>query len=699
MNKLPIILSLLLIISCNKEANQMEYPDSNKNYFVENIHGYDVEDSYRWLEDFTSDESQDWVKRQNDFTNKFIENSEYKKPIAEYLSGIWDSESQSTPFKVKEKTFFYYNDGSWQQSKLMVQKCDSCEFEVLLDPNQFSEDGTVSLSGISISNDGKLLAYGISDGGSDWRTWMLLDIESGKELEDKITWSKFSTPAWENDSSGFYYQKYDEPKDELLKDINTAPKLMFHKIGNDQKQDTIMYENSSKPRWSWGISIVKDTDIKFLSISEGTDERNRLFVKLNNDEDFQPIIDELQAAYSLIGYKDEIFWFYTTENAVNGKIISLKIEDGKFIWDEVIKETKNNISSVNIINNKFVINYMVDIFSEIFFYSLDGIFLEKLNAFTEATISGFGGDIDDTDSFLSVTSFVRPREIHKINLETLETSLFWKEDLKKYSADDYVSDFKFFESKDGTKIPIHISYKKSTNITENTPVMLYGYGGFNISLTPRFSKSHAAWKNQGGVFAVVNLRGGSEYGDTWHEQGMLLNKQNVFDDFAYAAKFLHSSNIGSPKTTAIIGGSNGGLLVAATMLQNPDLFEVAIPQVGVLDMLRFHKFTIGWAWESDYGSPDNKEEFENLLAYSPYHNVLENKCYPKTLVTTASRDDRVVPSHSFKFAARLQELQGCDNPVLIRVESRAGHGAGTPKAKVIDQISEIYGYALSEIKG
>lgn len=692
-------LSFFLLISCSKTQENMEYPDSKKTFFVEKIHGYEIEDSYRWLEDFTSPDSIQWVERQNQYTNNFIEKTSMKDSISDFLSGIWDSDSRSIPFKVSDKTFFYFNDGSWQQSKLMIKKCDDCEFEVLLDPNNFSDDGTVSLAGISISNDAKHMAYSISDGGSDWRTWKLLDIDNKEILEDEIVWSKFSTPVWENDNSGFYYQKYQEPEGELLKDVNSAPKLMFHRLGTKQEDDQIMYENADKPRWSWGISVVKDTDIKFLSISEGTDERNRLYIKDSKDDLFRPVIDELRAAYSLIGYKDEVFWFYTTENAKNGKVVSLQIKDDDFIWNEVIPETQNNINSINLVNNSFVVSYMVDTFSEIFFYSLKGNFLKKLEGFDESTISGFGGNIDDDMSFFSVNNFVKPKEIYEVNLNTMEVGLFWKEELKNYDPDDYVSDFKFFASKDGTKIPIHISYKKSLQINKDTPVMLYGYGGFNIPMRPRFSKSHAAWKNHDGIFAVVNLRGGSEYGDTWHEQGMLMNKQNVFDDFAYAAKFLHKSDIGSPETTAIIGGSNGGLLVAATMLQNPDLFEVAIPQVGVLDMLRFHKFTIGWAWESDYGSPDNKEEFENLLSYSPYHNIQSGKCYPKTLITTASRDDRVVPSHSFKFAARLQELQGCKNPILIRVEDRAGHGSGTPKDKIIDQISEIYGYALQEVTG
>ena len=437
--------------------------------------------------------------------------------------------------------------------------------------------------------------------------------------------------------------------------------------------------------------------MKLLSISEGTDDRNKVYLKINENSDFIPIIDELIGTYSFIDSKDNLLWFYTTESAPNGKIVNLEIKNGSFVWNEVIQESENAIRSVSIINNSFVINYLEDTFSQISIFDLNGEFVSKLSLPKKGTVSGFGGDIDDKESYFSITNYITPREIYQIDLTDNSFKLFWNEELDGYNSEDYVSSLQFYLSKDGTKIPIHISHKKDLVIDENTPLLIYGYGGFNISILPNFSKSQTAWKNQNGVFAVANLRGGSEYGDTWHEAGMLLNKQNVFDDFAYAAKFLHSKKIGSPETTAIDGRSNGGLLVAATMLQNPDLFKVAIPQVGVLDMLRFNKFTIGWAWESDYGSSEKKEEFENLLAYSPLHNIKSDVCYPTTLITTASRDDRVVPSHSFKFAAKLQEYQFCDNPILIRVEDRAGHGAGTPKDKRINQISEIYGYALNVI--
>jgi prolyl oligopeptidase len=688
---------LIFLIGCSNEPQEISYPNSQKIDFVETIHGYQIEDQYRWLEDFTSTDSQKWVEEQNDFTKKFIDKNKFKKSIAKNLKKTWETESISIPYKVNEKTFYYFNDGSWQQSKLMIKDCDDCKQRVLLDPNQFSQDGTVSLGGTSVSNDASLLAYAISDGGSDWRTWKVLNIETGEVLTDTIQWAKFSNATWENDDSGFYYQKYDEPKNELLKDINTAPKLMFHKLGTAQSEDIVIYENPDKPRWGWGISVVNQSDIKFLSISNGTDERNRLYVQLEKNGSFIPLIDELIGAYQYLDSKDDIFWFYSTENAKNGKVVSLEIKNNSFVWNDVIPEDSNSIRSVNFINNSIAVTYLVDTFSEIKFFNLKGSYINKLALSTKGSISGFGGELEDSTTFFSFTNFVTPRKIYEIDLSDMSTKTFWEESLDGYNADQYISEFKFYPSKDGTMIPIHINYKKTLNINENTPILIYGYGGFNISILPNFSKRFLSWMNQDGVVAVANLRGGGEYGDTWHDSGRLFNKQNVFDDFAYAAKFLHKNKIGSSATTAIQGGSNGGLLVAAALLQNPELYKVAIPQVGVLDMLRFHKFTIGWAWESDYGSPDKKEEFENLLSYSPLHNIKKGECYPTTLITTAERDDRVVPSHSFKFAAKLQEYQGCQNPILIRIEGRAGHGAGTPKDKQINQIAEIYGYALSVI--
>ena len=465
---------LIALFSCSSSKDGFEYPTSKKIDFVENLHGVEISDNYRWLEDFTSDESIDWIQRQNEFTQKFIKKNKYKKSIYNYLNKIWESESISTPYKVKEKTFFYFNDGSFQQSKLMIQDCDQCEPRVLIDPNLFSEDGTFSLGGTSISNDATHIAYSISDGGSDWRTWKVMNIETGVVLEDELKWAKFSGASWENDDSGFYYRKYEEPDGELLKELNEAPKLMFHKIGTDQAEDQLIYENPENPRWGFGITVIKDSEIKLLSISEGTDDRNRIYLKLDKNSKFMPIIDDLIGTYSFIDSKDNILWFYTTEGAPNGKIVNLEVKNGSFIWNEVISESQNAIRSVNIINNSFVVNYLEDTFSQISVFNLSGEFISKLSLPKEGTISGFSGGIEDTSSYFAITNYVTPREIYEIDLTDLSFKLFWKEELAGYESSDYVSRLEFYSSKDGTQIPIHISHKKDLKIDEDTPLLIYG---------------------------------------------------------------------------------------------------------------------------------------------------------------------------------------------------------------------------------
>ena len=696
LNKKTIfLLSALVIISCSDSSQ--DKPETYSNDLVEIIHGKSIADPYRWLEDFTSNKAKSWEDKQNKYTNTFIESTKYKKLISKNLEKVWSGESVGMPFKNNENTFYYYNQGPWQHSKLMIRRCEDCANEVLIDPNKFSEDGTISLGGISVSPDGNMLAYSLSDGGSDWRTWKFLNINNGEILEDTLNWSKFSGAVWEPDSSGVYYQKYEEPAGELLAELNEQPKLMFHKIGDSQELDTVVYENPDQPRWGWSISISEDSNNKILSISDGTEEKNRIYIKTKDQDVFIPVIDDLIGEFTYITSKESFLYFYSTYDAPNGKIISLDVKDNSFVWNDVVNESSMPIRSANILNNKIVVTYLKDTLSDINIFNLDGEFEKNIDLGLQGTFSGFGGSINDSETYFSFSNYITPTKIYKFNLNDYTYDLFWEEKLDSFDSANYATDLKFYKSKDGTKVPVHISHKKGITINANTPILLYGYGGFDISILPSFSKRFLAWMNQGGVVAVASIRGGSEYGAKWHQDGMLFNKQNVFDDFAYAAKFLHKNNIGSSNSTAIQGGSNGGLLVAATMLQNPDLFQVAIPAVGVLDMLRFHKFTIGWAWTSDYGSPEIKDEFLNLLAYSPYHNVIDGECYPTTIITTSNRDDRVVPSHSYKFAARLQKAQGCDNPILIRIEDRAGHGAGTPKYKRINQIAEVYGFALDHI--
>ncbi len=692
-------LACLLVMGSCASINIKEYPVTREVSQVDFLHGVEVEDPYRWLEDFTSEEVEIWVEQQNNLSRQYLAKNKYRKKIKKNLESIWISDAKSIPQIRGDNIFYFYNDGSWQQSKLIKQECDTCLLEELIDPNKFSEDGTVSLSNLSISPDGKFIAYSISDGGSDWKTWKVLDVDSNQVLEDTINWTKFSSGSWESDSSGFYYQKYPEPKNVALSDINRSPKLYFHKVGTSQEQDLLVYDRPDRPNWSWGIQISERGRYKILSVNEGTDDNNRLYIQFNKDSSFTPIVKELEATYIFMGNRGNDLWFYTNKNSPNGKIVKLTInEDRSFLWQEVVKETAFPISGFSLINNKFVIEYLKDSLSKVEFFNIEGEFIAGLNLPSSGSISGFNGRRNDRYTYFSFTNYITPTKIYKMDMESLIYEEYWKESLPNFNSSDFITELKFYDSKDGTKIPLHISYKKGTPLDANTPILLYGYGGFNISILPRFNKSYLAWMNQGGVVAVANLRGGSEYGDDWHEAGRLLNKQNVFDDFAYAAKFLHSSNVGSSRSTVIQGRSNGGLLVGATMLQNPDLFAFTIPQVGVMDMLRFSKFTIGWAWESDYGSVNNLEEFLNLLSYSPYHNIETGKCYPPTLVTTAERDDRVVPSHSYKFAAKLQAAQGCDNPILLRVETRAGHGSGTPRSKIINEIADLYGYALTVIR-
>ena len=688
-------LCLILLIGCVSENKQMQYPETKKDDIQEVIFGKTITDPYRWLEDFTSEEASAWVDKQNDLTNTFLENK-YQRKIKKELEEIWITQDISIPFKRGDKTFYYFDDGEQQQAVFMMKACDNCEAKVLLDPNKFSSDGTISLSDISVSPDGKYLAYSISDGGSDWRKWKVLNIEDDRETDDLIEWSKFSYAVWESDSSGFYYQKYSQP-DEELSDINRSPQLFFHKLGQSQLEDQLIYEDQQNPDFSWSINVPEKGDYRVLSIGEGTDERNFLYISLDRSLNFIPLIDKFEASYRFLGGNAETLWFFSNLDAPNGKILTLNIADKKFQWKELIGEKTFPISGASIAGDKLIINYLKDTISQVEFYNLQGKFIKELPYENIGTLSGFNGRFDSNTTYFEFSNFTSPQRIYELDLKSLEYSLYWETTIKNLNINDYVSKLDFYQSKDGTKIPIHIAHTKDLEINKDTPVLLYGYGGFNIPILPYFSKTFYMWIKSGGVLAVANLRGGSEYGDSWHKEGMLLNKQNVFDDFSYGAKYLHSKNIGSPETTASLGRSNGGLLVAATMLQNPELFKVAIPQVGVLDMLRFHKFTIGWAWESDYGEPEKEEDFLNLLEYSPYHNIKQDMCYPTTLITTSSRDDRVVPAHSYKFAARLQDLQSCSNPILLRVESRAGHGAGTSRDKQIDEIADIFGYALQTI--
>mgnify|MGYP001186027881 FL=1 len=692
--KNSILLSATIcLLGCSQVGDR---PDTKQIEHFDEYHGVKVLDSYRWLENFTSEEVRAWVDEQNLYTQSFLTN-EFREEIKKDLESIWTSEYLSIPFVVKDRTFFYFNNGNWQQNKLMVKDCDSCKERVLIDPNLFSVDGTVSMASASVSPDSNWIAFSISDGGSDWRTWRIMNINSGQVMDEELNWSKFSSAEWSPDSLGFFYTKYPEPNGEELSAINGSPKILYHLVGSPPKEDAIIIQDQNDPLLSWSLTVSDDGKYKILYTSKGTDERNLISIAKFEDQQLIPIVDQFIASYSFIDSSENNLWFLTNHMAPNGKVVLLDFNNLAAGFEEVIPEGENSINSVNMINDSFVVNYLNDTFSDVKYFNTSGSMYGSLEMPKMGTISGLKGKKGDISSYFSFTNFIQPSQIYKLNLKTNSYEKFWEEELDDFTSEAYESRMVFYPSKDGTMIPLHIAHRKDLLIDSSSPVLLYGYGGFNISLLPRFSKRYLAWMNQGGVFALANLRGGSEFGSGWHDQGMLLNKQNVFDDFAYAAKFLHQEEIGSPQSTVIQGRSNGGLLVGATMLQNPELFGFAIPQVGVMDMLRFNKFTIGWAWESDYGSPDDLNHFQNLFSYSPYHNIKQGICYPSTLITTSDRDDRVVPSHSYKFAAKLQKLQGCKNPILLRVETRAGHGSGIPRDKEISEIADIYGAALNLI--
>ena len=687
----------LVIFSTHSFSQTIDYPVSIKGNTQDNYHGIIIDDPYRGLEDLNSDQTQAWIIEQNRFTDSYLDDLIEQKEIKLLLEKIYNKENQSVPFRRKSKIFTYYNNGTWQQSKLFYQETTEDKKTLVIDPNLLSKDGTVSIGSVSVSPNSELIAYSISDGGSDWKTWKIKHINSGNILEDTIQWSKFSNAEWAKDNSGFYYSGYSEPqKGDEYKELNRNQKLFFHTLGQPQSNDQLIYERPEHPEWGWGTTITEDGHFLILSVSEGTDERNRLFYKdLRKDESFVELIPDLRAQFTFLGNEGSIFWFSTDLNAPKGKVISIDINHPEeHNWKVLIAEQNDALTNVEILENYILCQYLKNVASEVFLYEKESLKKKAINFNKQGIISNISTNQDSDIFYFSYTNYIQPNQIYKYNAQNNDISLLWAKEIPQFNTNDYISQQVFYPTMDGTMIPMFISHHQDTELGVNTPLLLYGYGGFDISILPNFRERYLAWMLMGGVVAVPNIRGGGEYGEEWHQQGMLKNKQNVFDDFASAAEYLHTMNISSPKKTVIEGRSNGGLLVGATMLQRPNLFGATLPGVGVMDMLRFNKFTIGWAWESDYGSPEKPEDFQVLVKYSPYHNIERGECYPPTLITTSELDDRVVPSHSYKFAARMQAAQNCTNPILIRIETRAGHGAGTPRNKTIEYISDVYGFAL-----
>ena len=680
--------------------NNLVYPHTAQTEQTDNYHGVEVKDPYRWLENPDSDSTKAWVKAQNEVTTGYLETITAKDKIQQRLTQLWNYEKYGSPFKRGQRYFYFKNDGLQNQSVLYTLNSLDESGKVLFDPNTLSEDGTIALAGLSISDDGNWMAYGLSNAGSDWVEYRVRNIATGEDNADHLKWIKFSGASWTKDNQGFFYSRYDEPNEQTkLEDVNYYQKLYYHRLGTEQTEDTLIYHRPDQKEWGFSGSVTEDGRYLIIGVWLGTDSKNLVFYKNLEEPNSEVVelISQFEASYSVIDHDQDVFWVQTDFHAPKGKVIAINLDNPeKHNWQEIIPEATETLESVGLLNNQFVTDYLQDARSQIKIYDLDGTFVRKVKLPGIGSAGGFGGKREDTETFYTFTSFTTPATIYRYDMTTGESKLF-RQPQVDFNPDEYQTQQIFYTSKDGTKVPMFITHKKGIELDGNNPTYLYAYGGFNISLTPNFSVSNLIWLEMGGIYAVPNLRGGGEYGEAWHQAGMKQQKQNVFDDFIAAAEWLIEHKYTRKSKLAIAGGSNGGLLVGACMTQRPDLFAAAIPAVGVLDMLRFHKFTIGWAWCAEYGNPDNEQDFKTLYAYSPLHNLQEGTAYPATMITTADHDDRVVPAHSFKFAAALQAAHRGDNPVLIRIETKAGHGAGKPTSKIIEEVADKWAFLVANL--
>jgi len=680
---------------CHTNNQALIYPVSKKIDQVDDYHGVKVADPYRWLENGNSDDTKAWIAAQNKLTQGFLEKIPARETIRERLTKLWNFERYSVPFKEGGRYFYSRNDGLQNQAVLYTVKQLDDEPRLLLDPNKLAADGTVALAGIAVSPNGKYLAYGTAASGSDWNEWKVRDIDSGKDTDDHLQWVKFSGASWAHDSSGFFYSRYDAPKEATkLADVNYFQKLYFHKLGTSQNDDVLVYDRPDQKEWGFAGHVTDDGKYLIVSISQGTEQKNRVYYKdlSKKGAAMLPLLDDFDASYDFIDNDGPVFLFNSNKDAPKGRIIAIDTrQPAPAKWQVIVPEAEQTLQGANVIDQRLVLDYLKDARSQVKVFKLDGTPIGEVALPGIGSAAGFGGKRHDKETFYSFTGFTTPAAIYRYDMASGKSSLY-RQPKVDFDPNAFETRQVFYSSKDGTRVPMFIVSKKGLKLDGSNPTYLYGYGGFNISLTPAFSVANLAWMEMGGVYALPNLRGGGEYGKAWHEAGTKLQKQNVFDDFIGAAQWLIANKYTSPQKLAIGGGSNGGLLVGATMVQRPDLFAAAMPQVGVMDMLRFHKFTIGWGWTSDYGSSDNADEFKALYAYSPLHNLKPGTCYPATLVTTADHDDRVVPAHSFKFAATEQADQAGAAPVLIRIETKAGHGAGKPTTKQIEEVADRWGF-------
>ena len=677
------------------------YPPARRSDQADDYHGTLVADPYRWLEDPDAPEARAWIEAENALTFGFLEAIPARDQLKERLTRLWDYERYGQPHLQGGRYFYGRNDGLQNQSVLYVSETLDGTPRVLLDPNTLSGDGTVALAGYAVSEDGKRLAYGLSGAGSDWTEWRVRDVDTGQDLDDHLRWVKFSGASWAKDNSGFYYSRYDAPVEGgELQQANYFHKVYFHALGTPQEADVLVYERPDQKEWNLNAGVSEDGRFLLLYARQGTERKNGLFYKRLTAPDapvveLRPVGD---ASYSFLGNDSsgdgDTFWLRTDRDAPRSRVVAVDTQNSDPAhWQEVIPEAAETLQGVSLVGERFIAAYLKDAATQVKVFGLDGAFERTVDLPGLGSAGGFGGKRHETETFYAYTSYTAPTTIYRYDVPTGQSTLY-RQPSVDFTPDDFETTQVFYASKDGTRIPMFLTHRKGLTLDGQNPTYLYGYGGFDASLTPAFSPGQVVWLERGGIFAVANLRGGGEYGQAWHDAGRKDKKQNVFDDFIAAAEWLIAQGYTSTPKLAIGGGSNGGLLVGACLTQRPDLFGAALPAVGVLDMLRFQKFTIGWAWTSDYGSSDNPEDFPYLYAYSPLHNLKEGTAYPATLITTGDHDDRVVPAHSFKFAAALQHAQGGDAPVLIRIETRAGHGAGKPTAKVIEEAADRWAFLV-----
>lgn len=684
------------------ESREIRYPETKRVDQVDVYHGVEVADPYRWLEDDVrvSEQTADWVAAQNEVTFGYLKSLPQRALIQDRLQELWNYERYSQPFKAGGRYFYTKNDGLQNQAVFYMTDSLDSEGEVLLDPNTWSEDGTVSMAGFNVSDDGRYAVYGVREAGSDWRHLKLMRLDTREILDDEIHWIKWGGVSWTPDNRGFFYTRFPQPEEGAeFQSLNKNAQTYYHYVGTSQEDDVLVYEDPANPDWTSGVFVTEDGRYLARITTKGTGSENLFHVRdlAEPYATFVPVIREFENDYTYINNDGKTFFFRTDLDAPKGRVIAIHLDRPEpEHWREIIPESENRLTFVNMVANLFVARYLEDAKTAVKIYRTDGRYVRDVEFPALGSANGFGGRRSDTEAFYTFTSFATPPSIYRYDFLTGESTVFRRPNIDVDSS-AYTVRQVFYKSKDGTRVPMFIAHRKDLELDGTNPTLLFGYGGFDVSLTPGFNVARLAWMEMGGVFAMPNLRGGGEYGEAWHEAGTKLNKQNVFDDFIAAAEWLIDNKYTSNKKLAIQGGSNGGLLVGATMTQRPELFGAALPAVGVMDMLRFHRWTAGRYWVDDYGSSDNPEEFKALLAYSPYHNLKKGTEYPPTLVTTADTDDRVVPGHSFKFAAALQHAHKGDNPVLIRIESRAGHGGGTPTKKRIEQTADLWAFLAEHL--